>query len=92
MIGNIYTDKLVGIFRMRYEKPVRDFTGRAGQNLVAIEKLTAAQAQKKKGLDDYEVLETTQLINSCLGLIVFPFEKGLKEIPTISLEELQDKG
>jgi len=32
------------------------------------------------------------LINSCLGLIALPFEKGLKEIPTTSLEELQAEG
>jgi len=77
---------------MKYEKLIRDFAERTGKNLVAIEKLTATQAHEKKGLDDYKVFETTQLINSCLGLIALPFEKGLKEIHTTSLEELQAKG
>ena len=68
---------------MRYEELVMDFAERTGKNLAAIEKLAAAQAQeKKKDEDNDKVFDTTQLINSCLGLIVLPREKDIQRIPS----------
>jgi len=74
---------------MRYEKLVKDFTERTMDNLAAIDKLV--ETQKKKGKKP-TVFETTQLINSCLGLIVMPKEIWLQRIPKTSLEELEAEG
>ena len=69
---------------MRYEKLIEDFVDRTKQNLsVIIEGLLK---------DGVKVFETTQLINSCLGLIVLPREQDLQRIPKKSLKELQRHG
>lgn len=48
---------------MMYEDIVRDFAERTRKNLKAIERLLA---------DNQDVYETTQLVDSMLGLLVFP--------------------
>jgi hypothetical protein len=68
---------------MMYESLLRDFTVRTRHNLALIE------AQKKVG---NEVYETTQLINSLLGLLVLPRERMLNEIPDLPVEELYARG
>ena len=74
---------------MRYEKLVQDFADRTRDNLAAIEGLVETQRQKEK---KPTVFEITQLINSCLGLIVMPREKDIKKIPRTSLGELETQG
>ena len=58
-----------------YELFIKDFVVRTNKNLEYIE-------EKKENGD--EVYEVTQLVNSFLGLIVFPKEKALDQIRRIS--------
>lgn len=69
---------------MRYEEVVRDFARRTLLNLRTIE---SAQAQGAP-----EAFETTQLINSTLGLLVLPRERYIEHIPDIPLDELEARG
>lgn len=71
---------------MRYEKLVKDFIERTMDNLAAIDELVKAQGKKPT------VFETTQLVNSCLGLIVMPKEKHINDIPNRSIQKLKDEG
>lgn len=69
---------------MNYEAElVRDFAARTRQNLEFIEN------QQQLGEDVYEV---TQLINSLLGLIVFPQQGMLERIPKTCLADLESQG
>jgi len=69
---------------MNYESElVRDFASRTRQNLEYIEK------QQQLGENVYEV---TQLINSLLGLIVFPQQGTLERIPRTPLTDLESQG
>jgi len=68
---------------MQYEDVIRDFARRTQSNLEAINRL------KDSGHDVYEA---TQLINSMLGLLVFPKEEYFNRIPTVPLSELEAKG
>ena len=68
---------------MNYELVVRDFAERTRKNLRTIEDLQA------KGGEAYEV---TQLVNSMLGLLVFPREKFIDQIPQTSLSDLEAGG
>jgi hypothetical protein len=68
---------------MMYEEVVRDFARRTKANLVAVERLRAS------GQDVYEV---TQLVNSMLGLLVFPQQEYMKRIPQTPLEQLRQEG
>jgi hypothetical protein len=66
-----------------YNDVVRDFVERTKQNLKVIEDLRARGG---------EVHEVTQLINSMLGLLVFPREEYVDRIPRIGLPELRKDG
>lgn len=68
---------------MMYEEVVRDFALRTRKNLEAIEALHRLDAG---------VFEVTQLINSMLGLLVFPQQEYVDSIPKIPLDELQRNG
>jgi hypothetical protein len=68
---------------MLYKDLVRDFAHRTKKNLEAIETL------KRR---DVEVFDVTQLVNSMLGLLVFPKEKYVDKIPDIPLQELREAG
>ena len=68
---------------MMYEDVVADFAWRTQQNLRAIE--TAEQ-------NGACVFETTQLINSMLGLLVFPREEFVDRIPKTPLSQLRSEG
>lgn len=69
---------------MDYEHLIHDFANRTFKNLEYIE----------KHLDDpeAEVYEVTQLINSMLGLLVFPQQTYVNRIPKYSLSELKEMG
>jgi len=68
---------------MNYESVIHDFAERTRKNLRIIEKLQA------KGDEAYEV---TQLLNSMLGLLVFPRERFIDRIPQTSLGDLEAGG
>lgn len=70
---------------MQYEDElVLDFAQRTMRNLEFIE----------QNLDEpeFEVFEVTQLINSLLGLLVFPQQKFFDKTPEIPLKDLVDLG
>ena len=66
------------------QQTVRDFASRTRTNLEFIE----------LHVDDprAEVYEVTQLINSLLGLLVFPQQKTIESIPETPLTELEHQG
>jgi hypothetical protein len=68
---------------MMYEDVVADFAQRTRKNLQSLELL---QAQ------GHEVFEVTQLVNSMLGLLVFPREEFVGRIPAVPLSDLKRRG
>jgi hypothetical protein len=79
------TKELRRIEGMDYKNLVRDFIQRTRRNLEFIEKAHATDPLA-------EVYEVTQLINSLLGLIVFPNEQYFMHIPETTLKDLTAKG
>lgn len=67
------------------EELLRDFIQRTKQNLIVIEE---ADFKDPKSI----VYPTTQLINSLLGLLVFPFEHMGDQIPYKDLQDLEKEG
>ena len=65
-----------------YGRVVQDFARRTLRNLEFIEKNAASG----------EVFEATQLINSMLGLLVFPQQAFYDQIPVTPLAELEKQG
>ena len=70
---------------MDYQDVVRDFAERTRKNLEVIEKIKGQQSES-------EVFEVTQLINSMLGLLVFPQQRYFDSIPRTPLDELEKQG
>ena len=68
---------------MMYEDVVADFAKRTKANLAAIDRL------RNEG---HEVFEATQLVNSTLGLLVFPQQSYVAKIPKIPLAKLERLG
>ena len=68
---------------MMYEDVIADFAWRTQQNLLALE-----DAQRNGA----RVFATTLLINSMLGLLVFPREEFVERIPRTPLSELRATG
>lgn len=68
---------------MEYQDVIRDFAWRTLKNLESVDRLS---------YDGAEVYETTQLINSMLGLLVFPRERYLDSIPKTDLKQLAAEG
>jgi hypothetical protein len=68
---------------VNYQDVVREFAERTQANLLAIEKLREEGAA---------VYETTQLVNSMLGLLVFPREEFVAQIPETPFAELLQDG
>ena len=68
---------------MNPEDIVRAFAMRTRANLKVINALESA---------DLEVFEVTQLVNSLLGLLVFPQQRYYRSIPEIPLSELARAG
>jgi hypothetical protein len=70
---------------VEYKNLVRDFAVRTLKNLDAID---AAVAQNGEA----EIYEVTQLINSMLGLLIFPQQRFFDSIKPTPLEELRSQG
>jgi hypothetical protein len=70
---------------MEYQNLVRDFATRTLKNLEAVE-----NAIRRDG--EAELYEVTQLINSMLGLLVFPEQKYLDRVPRTPVAELRAQG
>jgi len=68
---------------MEYTNLVRDFASRTRSNLAFV------QEAAKEGNEVYEV---TQLINSMLGLLVFPEQRFYSKIPETKLSDLEKEG
>lgn len=68
---------------MMYEDVIRDFAIRTKKNLAIIEQL------HKNGKEAYEI---TQLVNSCLGLLVFPQQHFIDRIPETPMAQLIQEG
>ena len=68
---------------MMSEDVIRDFAERTRLNLRAIERLET---------DGHDVYEVTQLVNSTLGLLVFPQQEFVDRIPETPLTELVRDG
>ena len=69
---------------MNYEELVSDFATRTKTNLELVER----QARRRPGT----AFEVTQLVNSTLGLLVFPRERWLDRIPPTTLADLGAAG
>ena len=67
-----------------YSHLVRDFARRTHKNLEFVE--------LHKADPEIEIYEVTQLINSLLGLVVFPQQKYVDRIPPTPLAELEAQG
>jgi len=70
---------------MNYQNVVRDFAERTRRNLGIIEKLQREQP-------DSEIYEVTQLVNSMLGLLIFPQQRYFNSIPDTPLSDLANQG
>ena len=70
---------------MEYKEIVRDFADRTKKNLNLLRDIQAKNS-------DSEIYEVTQLINSMLGLLVFPQQSYVKSIPEIPLQQLRENG
>jgi len=70
---------------VEYKNLVRDFAERTLKNLESIEAVVRHDPHA-------EVFEVTQLINSMLGLLVFPQQRFFESIPETSLVELRSNG
>lgn len=68
-----------------HDKLLADFAKRTRHNLQLIREIQADQSERK-------AFEVTQLINSMLGLLVFPKERYLDDIPHKTLDELRNEG
>ena len=64
---------------------VLDFAWRTKSNLEEIQQL---QAEEQKLGSKPKYFEVTQLINSCIGLVIFPYEKAFDYLPEVSLDQV----
>lgn len=70
---------------MEYHDVVKDFAKRTVVNLTYIKETKSKQSE-------FEVYEVTQLINSMLGLLIFPQQKYFNCIEEIPVSELKERG
>ena len=70
---------------MEYRIIVQDFAYRTRKNLDLLRILQAEDPE-------VEIYEVTQLVNSLLGLLIFPQQSYIDEIPHIPLQELKEDG
>lgn len=70
---------------MMYEDVIADFAQRTAANLQAIRASRSQEGHEP-------VYEVTQLVNSMLGLLVFPQQRYVDRIPQTPLEELVRNG
>jgi hypothetical protein len=81
---------------MEYKELVEDFAKRTRINLKIFRRI---QIEHPKIIDNYkkedpqtDMYEVTQLINSLLGLLVFPREEFIGKIPNKTIDELKNDG
>ena len=67
-----------------YGKVVQDFASRTKQNLLFIE--------ENINKPDIKVYEVTQLVNSLLGLLIFPQQEFFEKLPKTSMTDLEALG
>lgn len=70
---------------MEYQNVVKDFARRTRQNLDLLRNI-------QKQHPELEIYEVTQLVNSMLGLLVFPQQQYIRDVPAIPLDELACQG
>ena len=70
---------------MEYQNLVKDFAIRTNRNLTTLRYLQAERP-------DLVIYEVTQLVNSLLGLLIFPQQRYIASIPEIPLGELAAQG
>ena len=70
---------------MEYRIIVQDFAHRTRKNLDLLRNLQAEDPE-------VEIYEVTQLVNSLLGLLIFPQQSYFDDIPHIPLQELKEDG
>ncbi len=70
---------------MEYQNLIGDFAQHTRANLETLRNLQKAQP-------NLELYEVTQLINSMLGLLVFPQQRYIKRIPKTPVSELKSQG
>ena len=68
---------------MEYQHLIEDFARRTRDNLRRLNTLKAS---------DVEVYEVTALVNSMLGLLVFPQQRFVNSIPETPIDELANQG
>ncbi|MFZ4288268.1 HEPN family nuclease [Variovorax sp. HJSM1_2] len=68
---------------MDYHALVEDFANRTRSNLLALRRL------QESGV---EIFEVTALVNSMLGLLVFPQQSYVDALPEVPLDELEREG
>jgi hypothetical protein len=80
-------EQIRGLTTMNYDQEdlLRDYARRTLENLRAIDELS-------KGGSASPVFETTQLINSLLGLIILPVEQYFDQLPAIPKDVLLAQG
>ena len=72
---------------IKQEDLVKEFAYRTKKNLE-----TTEQIQREYPESQIKIYETTQLINSLLGLIIFPREKYYDNIPETPITDLANNG
>jgi hypothetical protein len=77
---------------MEYANVVRDFAERTRHNLEFIRAALKKPDQEAAAHKQAEVYEVTQLINSMLGLLVFPQQEYFEAIPRTPLRDLVAEG
>lgn len=70
---------------MMYENLIHDFARRTLANLDAV-------AHLRRQNSEIQFYEVTNLINSMLGLLIFPQQAFVNRIPPIPLSELEEQG
>ena len=63
-----------------------DFVRRTESNLKHIKII---QAEDEKNKSKHRFFEITQLINSCIGLVIFPYERAFDYLPDIELKNIK---
>ena len=63
-----------------------DFVRRTELNLKNLEFL---QAQDEERDAQTRFFEITQLINSCIGLVIFPYERAFDYLPNVELKNVK---
>lgn len=75
-----------------YQNVVRDFIARTRRNLELVREHAEAEGAHSVADGERRAFEVTQLVNSMLGLLVFPQQRYFNAIPHTPLEELVANG